>query len=118
MTLVRAILLLLWLGVAWATWRAISVMGAGVAGQFFMGDLAHPWRGQFNIDFMAHLLLVGLWLCCTAKHKWLGPLIGVATVIGGGFFTLAYLLLRSFGGDGGFGHLLLGRHYRSGGLRA
>lgn len=111
MRLIRLILLALWLVVAWATFRAIHMMGTGSAGQFFMGDMAHPWRGQFNIDFAAHLVLMGLWLGLTATNKWLGPLIAMGAFVGGGCFSLAYLLVRSFGGDGSFAHLLLGRHH-------
>ncbi len=111
MTLLRAVIFALWVAVAAATFRAVSMMGTGAAGQIFFADLSHPWRGQFNVDFMSHLLLVGLWLGGTAKNKWLGPVVGLLAVLGGGFFTFAYLLVRSLGGDRSLGHLLLGRHH-------
>ena len=112
--LVRALLVAGWLLVAWATWRAIAAMGAGAAGDVFLGDLAHPWRGQFNFDFLAHLVLVGAWLGWTAQRRLAAPVIAVLAVLGGGLFSFAYLLARSFAGDGSIAHLLLGRHYRSG----
>jgi hypothetical protein len=111
--LVRGLLVLGWLVIAWFTWRAISEMGAGVAGDIFFADLAHPWRGQFNADFLLHLVLVALWLGWTAQRKMLAPLVALLAVIGGGCFTLAYLLIRSFGGDQSIAHLLLGRQYHN-----
>ena len=114
MTIVRALLGIAWLVVAWATWRALSAMGVGVAGDVFMGDIAHPWRGQFNLDFLSHLLLVGVWLGATAKNKLTAPLVAIGAVLGGGLFSFAYLIVRSFGGDGSLAHLLLGRHYSMG----
>lgn len=117
MTIVRALLGIAWLVVAWATWRAISAMGVGAAGDVFMADIAHPWRGQFNLDFLSHLLLVGLWLGLTARSKLTAPLVAVAAVLGGGLFSFAYLIVRSLGGDGSLAHLLLGRHHRDGAAR-
>lgn len=111
--LARGLLVAGWLLVSWATWRAIATLGAGIAGDIFLADLAHPWRGQFNLDFLAHLVLAGLWLGWTAQRRLLSPLIAVLAIIGGGCFTFAYLLVRSFGGDGSIAHLLLGRQYRS-----
>lgn len=118
MQFTRIVLFMAWLIVAWATFRAITTMGTGPAGQIFLSDMAHPWRGQFNIDFLIHLLLVALWLGVTARHKWLGPVIGLFAILGGGVFTCAYLLVRSYGGDGSLRHLLLGRRHVAGDARA
>lgn len=111
MNLLRTLLIVGWLVVAWATFRGVSSLGLGAAGDFFLGDMSHPWRGQFNLDFLAHLLLTGLWLGWSAKNKWLGPVIVICAAVGGGLFSLAYLLVRSFGGDRNIGHVLLGRHH-------
>lgn len=111
--LVRAVLVIGWLAVVWFTWRAVTEMGAGVAGDIFFADLAHPWRGQFNVDFLIHLVLVALWLGWTAQRKVLAPLVAVLAVLGGGCFTFAYLFVRSFGGDRSLAHLLLGRQHHS-----
>jgi hypothetical protein len=111
---VRTVLALAWIAVGWATWRAASEMGLGAAGDVFFADLAHPWRGQFNIDFLAHLVLVALWLGWTAKRPLLGPVVALLSILGGGLFSFAYLFVRSFGGDGSLGHVLLGRQHRKG----
>lgn len=115
MNLVRGLLVAAWLLVAWATWLAVDRMGVGVAGDIFLGDLSHPWRRQFNLDFLAHLVLIGVWLGWTAQRRLAGPVVAVLAVLGGGFFSFAYLLARSFGGDGSIRHLLLGRHHRGAG---
>jgi hypothetical protein len=113
MTLVRVFLVIGWAVVAWATVRATG-MGLGLAGDFFFGDMSHPWRGQFNLDFMAHLLLMALWLWWTEKNRMLAPAFGLLAVMGGAFFSFGYLLVRSFGGDKSMSHLLLGRHHKAG----
>jgi hypothetical protein len=91
MNLVRLLLLIGWAAVAWATVRAAG-MGLGLAGDFFFGDMGHPWRGQFNIDFQAHLT----------------PFVGLFAIMGGAFFSFAYLLVRSYGGDQTCGICCLG----------
>ncbi len=111
MNLVRLLLVIGWVATAWATVRAAG-MGLGLAGDFFFGDMSHPWRGQFNIDFLVHLILVALWLWRTEKNRMLAPLVGLLAIMGGALFTFAYLLVRSYGGDGTISHLLLGRHHR------
>lgn len=110
MNLIRIFLAVGWLVIAWASWRAGTNMGMDVAGGIFFGDMAHPWRGQFNIDFLLHLLALALWLGWTARSKKLAPVVALATVTGGALFSFAYLLVRSFGGDQSVRHLLLGRH--------
>ena len=114
MAIVRTLLGIGWLVVAWATWRAIGALGVGAAGDVFMADIAHPWRGQFNLDFLSHLLLVGVWLGATVKNKLTAPFVAIGAVLGGGLFSFAYLIVRSFGSDGSLAHLMLGRYHRNG----
>jgi hypothetical protein len=114
MNLVRLLLTIGWIAVGWATVRAAG-MGLGLAGDIFFGDMSHPWRGQFNIDFLAHLVMMAVWLGWTAKNRALAPLVGLFAIIGGAFFSFAYLLVRSYGGDQSLRHLLLGRHYSGSG---
>jgi len=113
MVLVRILLIVGWLALAWATMRAAG-MGLDLAGDFFFGDMSHPWRGQFNIDFLAHLLLMAFWMWWTEKNRLFAPLVGLLAIVGGAFFSFAYLLFRSFGGDKSLSHFLLGRHHKTG----
>lgn len=115
MIVVRLLLLIGWAATAAATVRAAG-MGLGLAGDFFFGDMSHPWRGQFNIDFLAHLFLMAMWLGGTAKTRMLAPLIGLFAIMGGALFSFAYLLVRSYGGDQSLRHLLLGRHHHVSGV--
>lgn len=113
MNFVRVFLVIGWAVVAWATYRAAG-MGLGLAGDYFFGDMSHPWRGQFNLDFLAHLLLMALWLWWTEKNRMLAPVVGLLVIMGGALFSFGYLLIRSFGGDKSIRHLLLCRHHKSG----
>jgi hypothetical protein len=110
--LLRLLLAVGWLTVAWATFRAGSTMGLGVAGDIFFADLSHPWRGQFNLDFLGHLLLVAAWLVWSAPSRLRGIAYGLLEIVGGGLFTFAYLFAKTFRQDHGIASLVLGRHYR------
>jgi hypothetical protein len=109
---VRAILAVAWLVVAWATFRAGSTLGLGVAGDIFFSDLSHPWRGQFNLDFLGHLLLIAAWLVWSASSRVLGIAYGLLAILGGGMFTFAYLFVQTFRQNRTIAALVLGRHYR------
>ena len=62
MTILRGVLIAGWL-VATATmvW-GVSAMGFSAAAEVFVADFAHPWRAQFNADFLVHLLLMAAWV--------------------------------------------------------
>lgn len=110
--LVRALLAIGWLVVALATLRAGNTLGLGVAGDIFFADLGHPWRGQFNLDFLGYLLLIAVWLVWSAANRALGILYGMLAILGGGLFTFAYLFVQTFRHDGSIVALVLGRHHR------
>jgi hypothetical protein len=110
--LLRVVLAIGWLVVAWATFRAGSTLGLGVAGDIFFADLNHPWRGQFNLDFLGHLLLIAAWLAWSASSRALGILYAMLAILGGGLFTFAYLFILSFRHHGNIAAIVLGRHNR------
>lgn len=110
--LVRALLASGWLVVALATLRAGSTLGFGVAGDIFFADLGHPWHGQFNLDFLGHLLLVAAWLVWSSANSALGILYGMLAILCGGLFTFAYLFVQTFRHDCSIVALVLGRHHR------
>lgn len=110
--LLRGLLVAAWLVVAWATFRAGNTLGLGVAGDIFFADLSHPWRGQFNLDFLGYLLLVAVWLIWSASNRALGIVYAMLAVLGGGLFTFAYLFIQSFRHQGSIAALVLGRNYR------
>lgn len=108
----RTALAIGWFLVAWATVCAVGVLGFGSAGDIFLADLGSPWRGRFNIDFLALLALVALWLGWMAERPWFGLIVGLSAVLGGVIFSFDYLLARSFDGDSNLSRLLLGRQHR------
>jgi uncharacterized integral membrane protein len=111
--LFRIALAIGWLVMAWVTLQAGQQLGLDQAGDFFFGDMAHPWRAQFNIDFLLHLLLVGAWMIWSNANRALGLVFALLAVTGGAVFTFAYLLVRTVQTRGNLKQVLLGRHYRA-----
>lgn len=109
----RSALAIAWLTVLIVTVRAVQQLGFDKAGDFFIGDMAHPWRAQFNTDFSFFLLLVAAWMVWSAKTRLVGLLCGVLSILGGGLFTFAYLLIASFRTNGDIKAVLLGRHHHA-----
>jgi hypothetical protein len=110
MTLFRIILTAAWLALAWVTWHAVQLLGLDKAGDTFFADMAHPWRAQFNTDFGFHLLLVAAWIVWSNANRMFGLLFGLLAILGGGMFTLAYLLVQTIRCGGNMQAVLLGRH--------
>lgn len=108
----RLALAAMWLRLLYVTVHAGQVLGWDQAGAFFFGDLGHPWRAQFNTDFFFVLLLIAAWMLWHARSRLLGLAFAVLSVMGGGLFTFAYLLVQSFRTKGNIAAVLLGRHYR------
>ena len=100
----------IWVALVGVTWRAIAELGLG-GGNVFLSDLSHPWRAQFNIDFLLHLLLFAVWVVWRENSKLLGIVCAVLCVFGG-MFTFPYLLVAALRSRGDFRALLLGAHAR------
>jgi hypothetical protein len=109
--LFRLALTAAWLTLLWMTIQAAQTVGLDKAGYVFVGDMAHPWRAQFNADFSFFLLLVAAWLIWSARNRALGVCFAVLSIICGGLFTLAYLFIATFRTQGSIKAVLLGRHY-------
>jgi hypothetical protein len=111
LTLFRLALALGWGILLWITVQAGLQLGFDKAGDFFFGDMAHPWRAQFNIDFGFHLLLTAAWMIWSAQNRLVGLLCAVLAIMGGAVFTFAYLLAQTFLKGGNLKAVVLGRHY-------
>jgi hypothetical protein len=75
----------------------------------FFGDIAQmTWPGQFNFDFLAFLLLSGLWVTWRNGFSVAGFALGLLAVFGGMLFLSAYLLLLSFRTNGNLKELVFG----------
>jgi hypothetical protein len=108
MQIFRAAVLIAWLVVMWVSIHAVATLGFNQGGATFFGDFSHPWRAQFNADFSAHLLLMAAWIVYRQKNLLLGLLFGLAAVMFGGAFSLAYIFVATFTAKGSFKGLLLG----------
>lgn len=112
MNLFRLALAAMWLVLLYVSVQAGQALGWDQVGDIFFGDMAHPWRAQFNIDFGFHLLLVAAWMAWHAHSRLLGAAFAVLAVMGGGLFTFAYLLVQTIRQHGNIAAVLMGRHYR------
>tara|TARA_B100000446_G_scaffold188335_1_gene223734 strand:- start:37502 stop:37849 length:348 start_codon:yes stop_codon:yes gene_type:complete len=111
MMLFRSFLVLFWLAVLIISIHAFRSDGL-IAGEVFIGDIMNGlWRSQFNTDFLAHLLLLGLWASWRQNFSPASWFIGSLCVLGGGLFSLAYLLLLSITHQGNITKILLGKRH-------
>tara|TARA_R110000803_G_scaffold56917_5_gene114443 strand:- start:7720 stop:8061 length:342 start_codon:yes stop_codon:yes gene_type:complete len=106
--ILRTALLAAWIAMVFVSVRAITGLGADTAGDVFFADFAHPWRAQFNTDLILHLGLVGGWIAWREKRLVTGIPFAILSVMMGGVFTLAYMLVRTFTTKGDMRAVLLG----------
>ena len=99
--ILRTALLAAWIAMVFVSVRAIT-------GDVFFADFAHPWRAQFNTDLILHLGLVGGWIAWREKRLVTGIPFAILSVMMGGVFTLAYMLVRTFTTKGDMRAVLLG----------
>lgn len=111
--LIAAVLTVMWIVLAIATFKAANIMGADQAGDVFFGDMSHPWRAQFNIDLGWHLILAATWVFLRARNAALGAFWAVLAIFCGGLFTLAYAAIVIVQEGGDLYDILLGRQARS-----
>lgn len=109
MQIFRAFLVIAWLALTWTSVHAVATMGPNAAGAFFFGDMAHPWRAQFNTDFAVHLLLMAGWIVYRERNLVRGVPFGLLAILLGGVFSFAYLFVATFAVRGDWKSLLLGR---------
>lgn len=109
MTLFRFFLVVSWIAVLAISVHAFRSKGL-IAGEVFMSDIMNGlWRAQFNTDFLAHLLIVGLWASWRQKFSPASWFIGGLCVLGGGLFSLAYLFYLSLVHKGNVTDILVGK---------
>ena len=109
MNLVRIGLVIAWALLAFITWRAIALMGSD-GSYIFLADFAQPWRAQFYVDFILHVVLVASWIVWREPSKIIGVICALGCLAGGALVTLLYVLVTSFRAGGDMRILLLGKH--------
>ena len=103
------------LAISWVLIWAITIYAVIKAGYFwpevYFGDLfGHPWRSQFNTDFLVHLFLLASWVYWREESKVKGFIYGFLSIFMGGMFGFAYILYASYVAKGDVKKMLLGSH--------
>jgi len=106
----KLFLFLSWTLMIVVTWKAINSLGINWPSVFFGDILNHPWRAQFNIDFLIHLILFASWVVWRERSKVTGAICGFLCVFGGGLFGFLYLLFIGFQSKGNTKEFFLGAH--------
>jgi hypothetical protein len=76
----------------------------------FFGDIiTMAWPGQFNLDFMCLLILLGLWISWRHHFSPVGLILGLLGLVGGTMFLAPYLLIISYSAKGNINEILLGK---------
>lgn len=110
MNLLKGYLTLAWLLLTAVTVYAVVVLGLE-AGMVFISDFGHPWRAQFNTDFLLHVILVAAWIVWREPSRTVGILCAIGAFFGG-VFSLLYLLAALIRAEGDIPRMLLGKHWR------
>ncbi len=109
----KLFLFLSWTLIVVVTWKAISAQGVNWPSVFFGDILNYPWRAQFNIDFLIHLILFASWVVWRERSKVIGIICGFLCIFGGGLFGFLYLLFASIQSKGNTKEFFLGTHSSS-----
>lgn len=108
MQALKIVLVVLWLLITGITVLAVQALGSD-GGMVFLSDVAHPWRAQFNTDFMIHLALLMIWVFWREQSKLVGASCALLCLMGG-LFTLPYLLVAIVRAQGDPRRFVLGSH--------
>ncbi len=109
MTILRALFLAAWLAVLVLMVIATAQIGAMAGVTTFFDDFAHPWRAQFNGDFLVHLILLAAWVFYRESSPAGRILCSAGTLFFGGAFSFLYIALAARRSGGDMRTLLLGR---------
>jgi len=109
MTLFRAYLVIVIVGLAAYTLMVGFEHGWDLLPVFFGNIAEMTWPGQFNLDFLGFLGLSGIWVAWRHRFTAGGIGLGVIAVFGGMMFLAPYLLWASVQAGGDSKVLLLGR---------
>jgi hypothetical protein len=108
MNIFRVFLVLLFGATFWYT-AVVGINHGWDILPLFFGDIAiMNWAGQFNLDFMCHLMLSGLWIAWRNHYSTLGILLGILALVGGILLLTVYLLIVSYQANGDTRVILLG----------
>lgn len=101
-----------WVLIMSVTLYAIYQVGINWPAIYFGDLVGHPWRSQFNTDFLIYLLLTSTWMYWREASKTRGLFYGFLNIFLGGMFGFMYLLLATYKTKGNISAILLGSHYK------
>ncbi len=110
MTILRGFMIVAWLIALGTMILATGEMGFSAGVKIFLEDFGHPWRAQFNADFLAHLVLMAAWILYREPSPVGRWLCAPAAMFFGGAFSFLYVAFAATRAGGDPRKLLLGRH--------
>ena len=108
MTVFRIFLALIVVVCSVYTAEVVMTHDVGLYGVFFGDMAAMGWPGQFNLDFMCMLALVGLWVAWRHHFSAMGLLLGFLAANLGAPFLATYLFIAVGQAKGDMKEVLLG----------
>ncbi|MCR9261883.1 MAG: hypothetical protein NXH95_19370 [Pseudomonadaceae bacterium] len=113
MSLFKALLVAMFLGLLAYTGIAVVNDGFDLVTPFFSDLTSLKWPGQFNADFLTYLWLSALWIAWRHKFSGGGIVLALVASVAGILFFSVYLLVSLARAEGDMARLLLGEHYTS-----
>ena len=104
----KILLILFWIVLSGMTIYAVQTLGSE-GGMVFLTDYTHPWRAQFNTDFLLHIALFCIWVFYREESKIVGLFTALLSLMGG-LFTFLYLAFAIHRSNGDPRKFMLGVH--------
>jgi hypothetical protein len=104
----KVLMIFFWVVLVTITVLAVQSLGSE-GGMVFITDFSHPWRAQFNADFLMHIFLFCTWVFYREESKVIGVIAALFSLMGG-LFTFIYLAFAIHRANGDPRKFLLGTH--------
>lgn len=104
----KVLMVIFWIVLVTITVFAMQSLGSE-GGMVFITDFSHPWRAQFNADFLMHIFLFCIWVFYREESKVVGLIAALLSLMGG-LFTFIYLAYAFHRAKGDPRKFLLGTH--------
>jgi hypothetical protein len=109
MRIFQFIFFVIWAAVVFVTVMAIRNEGIAAAGDTFANDVAAlGWRGQFDMELLAYMALMAVWLAWRKSFSVLGLAMVLLCFTVGVTFSLIYVVLLSIHHQGDMKKILMG----------
>jgi len=108
MNAIRVLLVISTIAIYSLTAIASLAQGLNWPGVAIADLMALGWRGQFDFDFIVHLLLLATWVVWREGANSRAYLFGFLSIIMGGMFSFPYILYATYKARAQPRELLLG----------